>query len=132
MSYIVNRVESVVYSNVNKGIEYVPLENYSFIIPVSKGTVDLVGLFFSTDGNVKGTLNIDMYIDRTHKKYEVDSNQIVTDSPTIISIYHTLNQDCLVKVSLTFIKKSGSGNFKIKITDSGPCMYVEGDRKSVV
>lgn len=131
MSYIVNRIEPVVYSNVNKGIEYVPLENYSFIIPVSKGTVDFIGLFFSAEGNVKGTLNIELYIDKTHKRYEVDSNQIVADSPTIFSIYHTFKQDCLVKVSLTFRKKIGSGNFKIKITDSGPCMYVEGTRTSI-
>jgi glycosyltransferase involved in cell wall biosynthesis len=131
MSYTITKTDPIIYSNVSKDSEYVPLSSYAFNIPVGKGKVDSVGLFFSATGEVKGTLTVDLYIDKVHRKYTITPNQVVKDSPVILSIDHIFKQECMVYVTLKFDRESEEGNFNIKVTNSGPCLYLEGNRTSV-
>ena len=131
MSYTVTKIDPIIYSNVNKEAEYVPLTNYAFNIPVNKGKIDSIGLFFCAEGYVTGTLLVDMYVDRSHRRYSVTHDHIVKDSPLTLTIDHHFKQDCLIRVVLKFEQASENGCFKMRVTNNGPCMYLEGSRTTI-
>ena len=131
MAYTITKIDPILYSNTNKSSEYVPFINHTFNIPVTKGKIDSVGLFFSTEGNVKGKLYVDLYIDKLHRQYIITPDQIVVNSPIVLSIDYLFKQECMIHVMLKFIQENDEGIFKIRITDNGPCLYLEGNRTSI-
>lgn len=128
MSYTVIKTDPVVYSNVNRDTKYVPINNYSFNVPVSKGKLNSIGLFFSTSGDVKGNLLVDMYEGSTHLKFRISPYQIVADSPTVLTIDKFFKKDSMILLSLKFERESEEGSINIRLTSNGPCLYTEGDR----
>lgn len=131
MPHTVTKIEPIIYSNANKEAEYVQLTNYSFNIPVSRSKVESIGLFFSTEGEVSGSLYIDMYIDGAHRKYTVKPEQIVTDSPLVFLVDHVFNQECMIRVALSVEQTEDSGSFMIKVNSNGPCLFLEGSRTTI-
>ena len=127
MSYIVTKIDPILFSNVDKDSGYVPLSSYAFNIPVTKGKVTSLGLFFSSIGNIKGSLNLDMYIDKIHRKYTITPDQVVVDSPIVFSIDYFFKQDSMIYISLNFVRENDEGSFNIKVTNNGPCLYIEGE-----
>lgn len=105
MSYTVTKLDPVIYSNVDKDSEYVPLKSYVFNIPIKRGKVSSIGLFFNTTGEVAGNLSVEMSIDNIHRKYTITPNQVVTNSPIILSIDHYFKQECMILISLKFEKR---------------------------
>lgn len=131
MSYKVIKTDDIVFSNVNKASQYVPITHYAFNIPVTKGLVESLGLFFGTTGAVKGSITIDMYIDKHHRKYTLTPDQIVTNDPIVLTIDHTFKFEGMISVLIEFHKETEEGSFDIKVCDSGPCLYLESKSTSV-
>jgi glycosyltransferase involved in cell wall biosynthesis len=131
MSYILTKIDPILYSNIDKDSQYTPLSSYAFNIPISKGKINSIGLFFSSTGNIVGQLTVDMYIDKTHRKYTITPNQVIAESPIILSIDHLFKQDCMIYTSLSFIRENSEGSFNIKVNSNGPCLYIEGERTSI-
>jgi glycosyltransferase involved in cell wall biosynthesis len=131
MSYIITKTDSTLFSNVDKNSGYVPLSSYVFNIPVSKGKVTSLGLFFSSTGGIKGSLNLDMYINKIHRKYTVTPDQIVAGSPVVFTIDYLFKQESMIYISLNFVRENDEGSFNIKVTGTSPCLYIEGERTSL-
>jgi len=131
MSYTITKLDPVIYSNVNEDSQYFPFENYAFNIPIKKGKVNSIGLFFSTTGDIKGNLSVRMSVDNNHRKYSISPDQVVAGSPIVLTVDHYFKQECMILVSLKFIKESGEGTFNIKLNSNGPCLYLEGNNTSV-
>src|SRR4030042_638901 len=131
MSYKVIKTDDIVFSNVNKASQYVPITHYAFNIPVTKGLVESIGLFFGTVGAVKGSIAIDLYIDKHHRKYSLTHDQIVTNDPIVLTIDHTFKLEGMIHVIIESHKETEEGSFVIKVCDSGPCLYLESKSTSV-
>lgn len=131
MSYKVIKTDDIVFSNVNKESRYVPITHYAFNIPVTKGLVESIGLFFGTTGAVKGSIAIDLYIDKHHRKYTLTHDQIVTNDPIVLTIDHTFKLEGMIHVIIESHKETEEGSFDIKVCDSGPCLYLESRSTSV-
>jgi len=126
MSYIVEKNDPLIFSNIDSDSKYVPLDRYDFSVPVKKGAISSIGLFFSTSGDVKGNTTIDLYLENTHRKYTIFPGQVVAKSPIVLTIDHTFKKDCLIQLSIKFNREGDQGTFDIMVNNNDPCLYVEG------
>jgi O-antigen biosynthesis protein len=131
MSYTVTKASPLFYSNVDQKSEFIPLTDYAFNIPIKKVRINTIGLFFNTTGEVKGKLTINLYLDKNHRQYTLTPDQIVAGSPVELDLNHTFTQECMMHVCIKFIQESTRGTFGIKVTDNGPCLYLDGNNVSV-
>lgn len=131
MSYIITKNTPRIYSNADQKSDVVPLTSYVFNIPVKKGKLNSIGLFFSTSGEVVGRVIADIYHDKVHRKYTITTDQIVSGSPIDLFVDIIFMQEDMLHVSLHFIRDSGDGSVGMHVTGNGPCLYLEGENVTV-
>lgn len=131
MRYTVTKSSPLIYSNADQTSKFVPLNSYVFNIPVKKGKLNSIGLFLNATGGVQGKLTVDLYIDKAHRRYNLTPDQIVSGSPIDLVVDHIFLVESMLHVCLKFTQEGSEGSFEIKVTNNGPCLYLEGENVAV-
>lgn len=133
MSYVITRDIPIIYSNLRKASKYIPFQSYLFKIPIKKGFIDTLGLFFSCDEEESEEIFIKVNYEKKIYQKKVKSKDIKEDLPIKISIKDFFYEECLISISLKLIKKGKvvdgdfKSNIKVKVNEvNDPCIFIEG------
>lgn len=126
MKIIDKEKNKILYNNIDKKYRALSLSvPFIFYEKLEKGFIKYIDIYLKVGNESVSTVEIDIYIDKNHKKYSLPIKDISEDQPIRLEV----DEDIPEKSNLTLMLKSSNCDDEIYIwtNDRGPCIIIFGD-----